>query len=146
MKALAVLLALLAAPAHAQVQVEGAWARATAPGATVAGGYLVIRSAAADRLVGVSSPAAARVEMHVHIHEGGVMKMREVPGYDVPANGSFELRPGGAHLMFVEIRRPFKEGEKIPAKLRFEKAGEVSVEFNVGRLSEPAPAHRHPKH
>jgi copper(I)-binding protein len=67
------------------------------------------------------------------------MKMREVPGYDVPAKGEFELKPGGAHLMFVQIKRPFKEGEKIPVKLKFEKAGEVSAEFHVGRLGASAP-------
>lgn len=131
---------------HAQIQVENPWTRATAPGAQVAGGYMLIRNGGgtADRLVGVTSGAAARVELHVHVHEGGVMKMREVPGYDVPAKGSFELRPGGAHLMFMDIKRPFKEGEKIPVKLRFEKAGEVGAEFVVGRLGDsgpPAPKH-----
>jgi len=133
--------------ANAQITVERPWARATAPGAKVAGGYMRIRNqaAAADRLIGASSPdAAARVELHVHIHEAGVMKMREVAGYDVPAQGSVELKPGGAHLMFMDIKRPFKEGEKIPVRLKFEKAGEVSVEFHVGRLGEPAPpAHKH---
>lgn len=130
-------LALCAAfSAEAQMQIEKPWARATAPGATVAGGYMVIhnRGAAGDRLVSASSPAAAKVELHVHINDNGVMKMREVRGYDVPAKGSFELKPGGAHLMFVDIKRLFKEGEKVPVKLKFEKAGEVSAEFHVGRL------------
>ena len=120
---------------QAQIQIDKPWARATAPGAKVAGGYMVIRNvgAAGDKLVSASSPAAAKVELHVHINDNGVMKMREVQGYDVPAKGSFELKPGGAHLMFMDIKRPFKEGEKVPVKLRFEKAGEVSTEFHVGR-------------
>jgi copper(I)-binding protein len=144
----AVLLALVltaAAPAFAQVAIDKPWARATAPGAKVAAGYMVIRNraAAGDKLVSASSPAAARVETHVHIHEGGVMKMREVPGYDIPAGGEFELKPGGAHLMFMDIRRPFKEGEKVPVKLKFEKAGEVDAEFHVGRISGGAPAAHH---
>jgi copper(I)-binding protein len=73
------------------------------------------------------------------------VKMRQVQAYDVPANGSFELKPGGAHLMFVQVTRPFKEGDKIPVKLRFEKAGEVNVEFAVGRIGDTAPpsAHKH---
>ena len=135
-------------PVQAQVQVEKAWARATAPGAKVAGGYMLIRNAgpAADRLVSASSPAAAKVELHVHINDNGVMKMREVAGYDVPASGSFELKPGGAHLMFMDIRRPFKEGEKVPVRLKFEKAGEVGAEFHVGRLGEGAPAAAPHKH
>lgn len=142
----AALAILAAAPAWAQLEIAKPWARATAPGAKVAGGYMVIRNkgAAADRLVAVSSPAAARVELHVHIREGDVMKMREVKSYDVPPKGSFELKPGGAHLMFVEIRRAFSEGERIPVKLKFEKSGELSAEFHVGRLTEvAAPARQH---
>ncbi len=136
MKRFFLVLMFVSGSAFAQVSIDKPWARATAPGARVAAGYMVLqnKSAAADRLVAASSPAAARVELHVHIHEGGVMKMREVPGYDVPAGGSFELKPGGAHLMFMDIKRVFKEGEKVQVKLKFEKAGEVSAEFHVGRL------------
>lgn len=145
MRLIAGLLLMAAAPAFAQVAIDKPWARATAPGAKVAAGYMVVhnKAAVADKLVGASSPAAARVETHVHIHEGGVMKMREVPGYDIPARGAFELKPGGAHLMFMDIRRPFKEGEKVPVKLKFEKAGEVDAEFHVGRISGGAPAAHH---
>jgi periplasmic copper chaperone A len=136
MKRLLLLLLFAATPALAQIQVENPWARASAPGATVVGGYMLIRNAGAagDRLESASSPVAAKVELHVHINDNGVMKMREVRGYDVPAKGSFELKPGGAHLMFVEIKRPFKEGDKLPVKLKFEKAGEVSAEFQVGGM------------
>jgi copper(I)-binding protein len=146
MRILAFALLLIATAADAQVEIEQAWARATAPGAPVAGGYMTIRNKAQtpDRLVGASSAAAARIELHVHIKDGEVMKMRQVSAYDVPAKGTFELKPGGAHLMFLQITRPFKEGDKIPGKLKFEKAGEVSVEFAVGRLGDSAPpAHKH---
>lgn len=139
-------LGLFSLAAQGQIQIDDPWARATAPGASVAGGYMVIRNqgGATDRLVGASSPAAAKVELHVHLHEDGIMKMREVPAYEVPAKGSFELKPGGAHLMFVDIKHPFKEGEKVPVKLRFEKAGEVTAEFQVGGLGQSTPpAHRH---
>jgi copper(I)-binding protein len=54
-----------------------------------------------------------------------------VKGYEVPAKGSFELKPGGAHLMLVDIKKPFKEGDRIPLTLRFEKAGEVKIELVV---------------
>ena len=127
--------------AWAQVEIDKPWSRATAPGAKVAAGYMTIRNKApaADRLVGASSPAAARLETHITSKDGEVMRMREVKGYDVPAGGSFELKPGGAHLMFVDIRQPFKEGDRIPATLKFEKAGEVPVEFRVERLGGPKP-------
>ena len=145
MKQLLSLLLFVSAPALAQLQIEKPWARATAPGASVAGGYMLIRNqgAAGDRLVGASSPASAKIELHVHINDNGVMKMREVPGYDVPGKGSFELKPGGAHLMFMNITRPFKEGEKLPVKLKFEKAGEVIVDFQVGGMGGGAPAMQH---
>jgi copper(I)-binding protein len=130
------LLALLATPALAQIEIENAWARATPPGAGTAAGYMTIRnkSSSPDHLVSVASPLAARVEMHVHTHDGDVMRMRQVKSYDIPAKGSLELKPGIAHLMFVDIQRPFKEGEKIPVTLRFERAGEREVVFNVGRI------------
>ncbi|HEY9530012.1 MAG TPA: copper chaperone PCu(A)C [Burkholderiales bacterium] len=143
MRYLILLLLLATPPAFSQVQVEKPWARATAPGAKVAAGYMIVRNkaASADRLVSVTSPAAERVETHVTVRDGDIMRMRQVKGYDVPANGSLELKPGGAHLMFVDIRAPFREGERVPATLRFEKAGEVRVEFNVGRLT--AQGHGH---
>ena len=134
----------VAFPALAQIEIEKPWARATTPGAKIAGGYMVIRNKASapDRLVDLSSPAAARVEMHVHHMENNVAKMRQVPGYEVPASGRFELRPGGAHLMFMQIKKPFKEGDKVPVTLTFERAGEVQVEFHVGRLTAlSAPSH-----
>lgn len=142
------LLCFFSLPLSAQVAIEKPWARATAPGASVAGGYLVIRNQdlAADRLVGASSPASAKVELHVHINDNGVMKMREVRGYDVPAKGTFELKPGGAHLMFMDIKRPFKEGEKLPVKLKFEKAGDVNAEFLVGGMGGASAPTMHQKH
>ena len=141
MKLLFALVLLVSFEAFAQVQVEKAWTRATPPGAKTAVGYLVIRNASAmpDRLVGGRSAAAGRVETHVTRKDGDIMRMRQVEGYDIPAKGSFELKPGGAHLMFVDLKQPFKEGERIPAVLRFEKAGEVRVEFHVGRLG----GHKH---
>ena len=118
----------------AQVRVGDAWTRATPPGAKVGAGYMKITSAAADRLIGASSPAAARVELHVTEKKGDVLRMREVKAYDIPARGGFELSPGGAHLMLVDIKAPFKEGAKIPLTLRFEKAGELKVELQVRAL------------
>jgi copper(I)-binding protein len=149
MKRIAWLLLFLSGSVLAQVQVEKPWARATPPGAEVAGGYLLIRNAgaAADRLVAASSAAAAKVELHVHVNDNGVMKMREVKGYDVPAKGNFELKPGGAHLMFLGLKKPFAEGDRIPVTLKFEKAGEVAIELAVGKVGErAAPAAGHHKH
>jgi hypothetical protein len=138
MRAVVLLLAMFALPAMAQVKIENAWTRATAPGAKIAAGYMTIRNASksADRLVGVSSPAAQKVEPHVTVKDGDIYRMREVKGYDIPAGGSFELKPGGAHLMLMNIKAPLKEGDKVPLTLRFEHAGEVKTELHVGRLTD----------
>ena len=143
-----ILAAVFSFSVQAQIQIEKPWVRATPPGAQVAGGYMLIRNAGAagDRLVSASSPVAGKVELHVHVNDNGVMKMREVKGYDVPAKGGFELKPGGAHLMFLDIKRPFKEGEKLPVKLRFEKAGEVNAEFQVGAMGGSAAPMDHKMH
>jgi copper(I)-binding protein len=142
----AVVLGVFSLPVFGQVQIEEPWIRATTPGAKVAAGYMTIRnkSAQPERLVGGSSPVAARVETHIHIKDGDVVRMREVKGYDIPANGVFELKPSGAHLMLVDVRRPLKEGEKVPLVLKFEKSGEVKVDFQVRPLAAPASSeHKH---
>jgi periplasmic copper chaperone A len=144
MRLLIALLSLVSTSVFAQVEVEHAWSRATAPGAKVGAGYLIIRNQAekADRLLGASSSVAARVETHIAEKQGEVMRMREVKGYDVPAKGSFELKPGGPHLMLVDIKRQLKEGEKLPLVLRFQNAGEIRTELEVRALGAPK-AHRH---
>jgi copper(I)-binding protein len=145
MRSLLLCLALAASPALAQIKIENAWARATPPGAKIAAGYMVIRNdgSAPDKLLAASSPAAEKVETHVTVKEGDVFRMRQVNGYDIPARGSFELKPGGPHLMLVNIKAPLKEGAKVPLTLRFERAGEVKTELPVGRLTEAAPKHGH---
>ena len=135
MRILVCLLAFVALPAFADVKIENAWTRATPPGAKIAAGYMTIRNTgAADKLVSASSPAAARVETHVTIEEGGISRMRPVKGYDVRANASFELKPGGAHLMLVNLKAPLKDGERVPLVLKFAHAGEVRTELEVKPL------------
>ena len=143
------LVLFLLAPVLAQgqngIEIENPWSRTTPPGVKIAAGYLVVRNGSdkPDRLLGAASPLAAKVETHVTIREGEIVKMREVQGYDIPAKGSFELKPGGAHLMFVDIKRPFKEGEKIPATLRFARAGDVKLEFQVSGTAPDPHQHQH---
>jgi len=139
MRLLLLAAALVAAPALAQVKVENAWTRATPPGATTGAGYLKISSSKGDRLIGASSPAAAKVELHVTQKRGDMMMMREVKGYDIPAGGGFALAPAGAHLMLLDLKAPLKQGAKVPLTLRFQKAGDVKVELEVRPLSGAAP-------
>jgi len=127
----------------AQVRIDDPWARATPPGAKVGAGYMKITSDAADRLVGATSPASAKVELHVVVKEGDVMRMRQVKAYDIPPKGGYELKPGGAHLMLVDLKAPLKEGQKVPVTLRFEKGGEVKVELQVRALASVRGHHSH---
>jgi copper(I)-binding protein len=145
MKFIALGLMLFAGAAWSQVEVQQPWTRETAPGAKTAAGYMTIRnkSAQPERLVGGSSPVAAKVQTHVHLKDGEILRMREVTGYDIPAKGSFELKPGGAHLMLVDLKRPLKGGEKVPVVLKFENAGEVKVDFEVRPLASTPSDHKH---
>ena len=149
MRLLAIALALQVGIAWAHthekgdIQVRHPWSRATPAGAKVAVGYMEIRNTGRgpDRLVSVSTPLAKRVEMHVTRQEGEVMKMREVKSFEIPARERYELRPGGAHLMLVDVARPLRKGERFPVTLRFERAGELQVEFEVQEQGARRPHH-----
>ena len=125
------------------IQLRDPWARAMPPGADVAGGYLEIRNTGkeADRLVAAWSPAAARVELHVMSRDGGVMKMREAPGFAMPPRKSLSLKPGGQHLMLIGLKQPLLKGQHIPIMLQFERAGVVRVELEVKASGAGKPHH-----
>jgi copper(I)-binding protein len=126
------------------LEIEHPWARATPPGASVGGGYATVRNSGdrPDRLIGASSPAADHVELHVMSMDNGVMRMRQVTSFKVPAHGALTLKPGGNHLMFLGLKRPFKQGEKVPVKLKFEKAGTVEVELDVASMGASMPMNK----
>lgn len=115
------------------VKVESAWARASAGKARNGVAYVSIENEgrAADRLVGAKSDIAKRTEIHTHLEENGVMKMRRVDGIDLPAGGKITMRPGGYHVMFMGLNKPLKKGGKFSVRLVFEKAGEVTAEVTV---------------
>ena len=130
--------------ATAQVTIKDPWARTTPPNATLAAGYLTIANAgASDKLVGASSPAAQRVEMHITLRDGEILRMREIKELGVPAKSSLVLAPNGAHLMFVDLKRPFKAGEKVPVTLKFASGREVKIELAVRAAPKPAQPSQH---
>ena len=113
--------------------ISDPFARATAGQATAGGGFFVVKNEGEeDRLIAAHADVATSTELHTHIHEGDVMKMRQVDAIDVPANGSVELKPGGYHVMLMGLKAPLKEGETFPLHLTFEKAGEVIINVDVG--------------
>jgi copper(I)-binding protein len=131
--------AILSSAVYAQavkvdsVSISNAYTRATVPGQQVAGGFLKIENKGniPDQLISASSPVAGEVQLHEMAMDGNVMKMRQVKDIAVPANGSVELKPGGYHLMLLNLKGPFVAGETVPVKLKFAKAGDVEVKFPV---------------
>jgi copper(I)-binding protein len=126
------------------VQIENAYTRSTVPGQMVAGGFMKIENkGAVDQLISASSPVAGEVQLHEMAMEGNVMKMRQVKEVVVPAGGAVELKPGGMHLMFMNIKAPLTAGETVPVKLKFAKAGEVEVKMPVNAMGAQGGAMKH---
>jgi hypothetical protein len=144
----AIAAALFTAPARADdvkagdLVITQAWSRATPSGAKVAGGYLTIenKGTTADRLIGVSAEVAGKADVHEMAMDNGVMKMRALDkGLAIDPGKTVKLAPGGYHLMLQELKGPFKEGEKVPVTLEFEKAGKVNVSLDVQGVGAQAP-------
>lgn len=130
-----------AKPKAAGVAVTTPWARATPGGAKVGAAFLEMSAAtgAADKLKAAKSPVAGVVELHTHTQSNGVMQMRRVDDIAVPAGAKVVMKPGGFHIMLMDLKQPLKEGETIDLTLVFEKAGEVSVKVPVLKVGSPGP-------
>jgi len=115
------------------LEINDLWVRGSVPGQINGAGYMLINNptGVSDRLLSAQSEASTRLELHTVLTENGVAKMRQVTGIDIPAKGSAKLAPGGFHMMFLQLTGPFKQGELVPVVLKFEKAGEVRVNFTV---------------
>ena len=145
--ALAASVCILSAPAATHeftakgVTVAHPWVRATPGGAKVGGAFLEMKAAKghSDRLVSASSPVAGSVEIHNHIMEGGVVRMRRVDGIALGAGKSVVLAPGGYHVMLMDLKQPLKEGDLLRLTLVFEKAGPIEVEATVEPIGAKGP-------
>ena len=151
--ALAAALAFAAFPAFAgDMEISGAFVRASPKMAGTGAGFLTIKNATGqdDKLVGAETDVSKTAELHTHVKDGEVMRMRQVQSIALPANGMAELKPGGDHIMFMGLQKQLKEGDKVPLTLVFEKAGKKTVEMpvlGVGAMAAPAqqmPAHGMP--
>jgi copper(I)-binding protein len=148
----AALAVVFAAPARAEDAKAGdlvitqAWSRATPVGAKVAGAYLTVenKGATADRLLGGSGDVAGRVEIHEMAVDNGVMKMRPLDkGLAIEPGKTMKLAPGGYHLMLLDLKTQFKQGDKVPVTLEFEKAGKVQLTLDVQGVGAQAPGGDH---
>lgn len=130
--------------AAGDIRIAQPWTRAAGANANGAG-FMTLRNAGgqADRLLSAATPAARVVELHTHIREGDVMRMRPVQDIPVPAGETVELRPGGLHIMLIGLVAPLPQGGRVPLTLRFERAGEVQVELVVEAAGARSSGHRH---
>ncbi|WP_287741861.1 copper chaperone PCu(A)C [Diaphorobacter sp.] len=111
---------LVAGAAHAQVTVQDAWVRATVPQQKATGAFMRLTAAQDARLVSASSPVAGVTEVHEMKLVDNVMKMRPLPALDLPAGQALELKPGGYHIMLLDLKQPVAQGSTVPLTLVFE--------------------------
>ena len=158
LKVIAAILTITAGAVSAQsVDVKDAWARATVKGQMATGAFMTLTAKDGAKLVSVASPVAGVVEVHEMKMDGNVMKMRAVQGgLDLPAGKAVELKPGGYHLMLMDLKAPLAKGASVPLTLVFQDAKGVQSQQQVqvpvaasapagqaGQGMNAAPAHGH---
>ena len=132
----------IAASAHAQTTIKDAWVRGTVAQQKASGAFMHITSAQGGKLLSVSSPVAGVAEIHEMAMQGDTMRMRAVPALELPAGKAIELKPGGYHLMLMDLKQQLKAGEIVPLTLVVEgkdgKRENVAVQAIVKALGDSA--------
>jgi copper(I)-binding protein len=115
------------------IKIEHAWARAAASAGGTGAAYVTIANAGPvdDRLVAAASAVAAKTELHLGMNENGVMKMEPVSAIDIKAGGQTVLKPGGVHIMLIDLKQPLKVGDTFSLTLIFEKAGKIETQVMI---------------
>jgi copper(I)-binding protein len=138
---------LLASLAHAQVNVKDAWVRATVAQQKATGAFMMLESKQEAKLVAAQSPVAGVVEVHEMAMDGGVMKMRPIPFLALPAGKAVELKPGGYHVMLMDLKAQVKDGDMVPVTLVVEgkdgKRQNIEVKAPARVMAQPAMKHEH---
>jgi periplasmic copper chaperone A len=132
--ALGIIITLTSPSALAQAKVTDAWVRSTVSQQKATGMFAQITSAQGGKLLSASSPVAGIVEIHEMAMEGNVMKMRAIPGLDLPAGKTVELKPGGYHVMLMDLKKPVAAGETVSVTLVIEGADKKreTIEVQAG--------------
>jgi periplasmic copper chaperone A len=123
--------------------ITEAWSRATPSGAKIGGGYVTIenKGATPDKLIGASSDVAGSIQVHEMSMTNGTMKMRPVEnGLVIDPGKTVKLAPGGYHLMMMDLKKPLKQGDKLPITLEFEKAGKAQITLDVMGVGAQGPS------
>ncbi|MCP9337695.1 copper chaperone PCu(A)C [Stutzerimonas xanthomarina] len=132
----------------APLEATQAWSRAMPPTAPTGAVYFTLQNPgdSPDRLLGVRTPRAKKAELHTHVHEGEMMRMKQIDSIELPAGGQVEFKPGGHHVMLFELSAPLAAGERFPLTLEFEHAGEVTVEVSIQDQAPEPSGHEHMQH
>jgi copper(I)-binding protein len=124
------------------IHISQPWSRATPKGATTGAGYMTLtnKGTVPDKVSCVSDDASTQCQIHSMTMEGGVMKMRPAEGgLEIKPGESVSLKPGGNHMMFLQLKHPLEQGQTVKATLKFDHAGAIDVEYPVLAIGAPAP-------
>ncbi len=124
------------------VSVQDPYVRLAPPNAAATAAFMVIRNTGDKdvKVVKADNPVSKATELHTHLNEGGVMKMRPVPAIEIRAKGEAVLRPGGLHVMMIDLKAPMKEGDSVPITLTFDDGSSKQVDARVVKATAaPAP-------
>ena len=116
-----------------QVSVQNPYVRLAPPNAPATGAFMVIKNNGDKdvKVLKADNPVSRVTELHTHLNEGGVMKMRPVPAIEVKAKGEAVLQPGGLHVMMIDLKAPMKEGDVVPITLTFDDGSSKQVDAKV---------------
>lgn len=135
-----------AVPADTRITIDNSWVRGTVAGQKATGAFMQLRAAADSRLVGASSPVTSVVQIHTMRMEDGVMRMREIPGLDLPAGKTVELAPGSYHIMLMDLSTPLQKGQTIPLTLKLQGADGKPFEQTIAVPVRALGTHQHDGH
>ncbi|MFT6984680.1 MAG: copper(I)-binding protein [Psychromonas sp.] len=123
--------------AFANLTIENAYVRATPPHAKNSAAFMVIHNSNKEevKLIAASSDIAQRVELHNHLMQDGLMKMRQVKQISIKAKNKTALQPGSYHVMFFELKQPLKDGESVALKLYFDNGEEITVDAPIKKIT-----------
>ncbi len=122
-------------------QISDVWIKATIPGSNVSAAYLRIKSAKTVKLVKAETAVANIAELHSMNMKDGVMEMKAESSFNVSAGKTIELKPGGMHIMLMQVAKPIKAGDKVPLTLTFDTGGGNSLVMNVEAIARAQSAH-----
>lgn len=116
-----------------QIQIKDGFVREVPPNQTISAAFMTIQNndMSDHKVVSASSPAAKTVELHTHTHENGMMKMRQIPQIDLPAGADAMLKPGGLHIMLIDLTAPLASDKLVPVTIKFEDGSEKTMDLPV---------------